>query len=520
MFKTVALTTMTALALLAAPAMADPRPTTASEVRAAYQLAACDPAGTTPADAAVATQLNSTLQAKMRGYMSAYRVSCARMVVKAARDRGLDLRAAVIAITTTIVETSVQNISEEVDHDSLGLFQQRASWGSRAQRLNPVWATNAFLDKMLRLYPGNSWQTAPIGDVCQAVQVSAYPSRYQTQAADAQLIVNALLPYTGGGGGQEADDTTGEAVDFDGDRKPDLLGTTADGTLRLYRGTGTAGRPSVDGGTTIGSGWNGINRITVADIDNDGKNDLIGRDTDGGLRAYLNQGGADFSAPPVTIGTGWHIITRVVTGDFNNDNKTDLLGQTSDGTLYAYLNTGSPGAPNITTRVLVGTGWNVITRLLVADMDNDGKTDLIGQATDGALYAYLNTGAPNFANRVPIGTGWNTVGLVSTTDIDGDRKTDLLARASDGNLYAYLNKGTTGAPDITTTRQIGTGWHTINRLTLADMDNDGRTDITARFTDGTLNTYLAKGNPGTPDITTTHTIGSGWHTITRLAVVN
>ncbi|MFG1946726.1 FG-GAP-like repeat-containing protein [Nonomuraea sp. NPDC048826] len=318
----------------------------------------------------------------------------------------------------------------------------------------------------------------------------------------------------------EADDTTGEAVDFDGDRKPDLLGTTADGTLRLYRGTGTAGRPSVDGGTTIGSGWNGINRITVADIDNDGKTDLVGRDTDGGLRAYLNQGNADFSAPPVTIGTGWHIITRVVTGDFNNDNKTDLLGQTSDGTLYAYLNTGSPGAPNITTRVLVGTGWNVITRLLVADIDNDGKTDLVGQATDGALYAYLNTGAPNFANRVPIGTGWNTVGLVSTTDIDGDRKTDLLARASDGNLYAYLNKGTTGAPDITTTRQIGTGWHTINRLTLADMDNDGRTDITARFTDGTLNTYLAKGNAGAPDITTTHTIGSGWHTITRLAVVN
>src|SRR5690349_4826410 len=171
---------ITVLGLSAYPAMAaEPEP--AVRLNAAYQLAACDPNGTTSADAALATQLNSTLNAKMRGYMSAYRVSCARMVIKAVRDRGLAPRAAVIAIATTIVESSIQNISEEVDHDSLGLFQQRASWGTSAQRLNPTWATNAFLDKMIRLYPGDSWKTAPVGEVCQAVQVSAYPDRYQVQ---------------------------------------------------------------------------------------------------------------------------------------------------------------------------------------------------------------------------------------------------------------------------------------------------------------------------------------------------
>ncbi|PZG01952.1 hypothetical protein C1J01_47725, partial [Nonomuraea aridisoli] len=134
----------------------------------------------------------------MRGYMSAYRVSCARMVIKATHDRGLDPRAAVIAIATTIVESSIQNISEEVDHDSLGLFQQRASWGTASQRLNPTWATNAFLDKMIRLYPNNSWRTAPVGEVAQAVQVSAYPDRYQVQAGDAQILVNTILPYVSG----------------------------------------------------------------------------------------------------------------------------------------------------------------------------------------------------------------------------------------------------------------------------------------------------------------------------------
>lgn len=333
-------------------------------------------------------------------------------------------------------------------------------------------------------------------------------------------IVGYSSPVGAVTGPDEAEDTTGEAVDFDGDRKPDLLGTTADGTLRVYRGTGTVGQPSVDAGTTIGSGWNSITRITVADIDNDGKTDLVGRGADGGLYAYLNKGPADFSGARVTIGSGWQGVTRVVTGDFNGDRKTDLLGQGSDGTLYAYLNTGTPGAPDISTKVLVGTGWDGIARVLVADIDNDGTTDLVGQSSDGTLYAYLNTGAPNFANRVQIGTGWNGVGLVSTVDIDGDGKTDLLARSADGNLFAYLNKGAAGAPNISDRRQIGTGWHVVDRLTLADMDGDGRSDVVGRFTDGTLKAYLAKGAAGAPDISSTFTIGSGWQGITRLAVVN
>ncbi|MEO3876781.1 hypothetical protein ABGB18_49225, partial [Nonomuraea sp. B12E4] len=178
------------------PALADPVPITA----AAYQLAPCDPRGTTALDASLAARLNNTLNAKMRGYMDAYRVSCARMVIKAVRDRGLDARAAAIAITTVIVESSIQNISEKVDHTSLGLFQQLDSWGSDRNRLDPTWATNAFLNKMLRLYPNDRWKTAPIGEVCQAVQVSGYPERYPEQAGDGQIIANTIWPYVNGGG--------------------------------------------------------------------------------------------------------------------------------------------------------------------------------------------------------------------------------------------------------------------------------------------------------------------------------
>jgi hypothetical protein len=166
------------------------------DVTAQLETVPCDPGGTTASDAAIATQLNGQLTGRLANAMTASRVSCARMVVGATRDRGLASRAAVIAITTTIVETNIQNVSVAVDHDSLGLFQQRASWGSEAQRLDPVWATNAFLDKMMREYPNNGWMTAPIGEVCQKVQQSAIASRYQPEAADAQRIVDALWSIT------------------------------------------------------------------------------------------------------------------------------------------------------------------------------------------------------------------------------------------------------------------------------------------------------------------------------------
>ena len=45
---------------------------------------------------------------------------------------------------------------------------------------------------MLQKYPRSSWMPLPIGRVCQRVQVSAYPDRYQHEVADARTIVFAL----------------------------------------------------------------------------------------------------------------------------------------------------------------------------------------------------------------------------------------------------------------------------------------------------------------------------------------
>jgi hypothetical protein len=151
----------------------------------------CDPKGVPTSDGWNAGQLAPGLNGTMRGSLTAYRMSCARVVTETIRARGFPSRAAEIAMATIIVEARMDNL-DGGDGSSVGLFQQTKSSYPNINRNDPVAATNAFLDEMLRVYPDGSWQTRPIGEVCQGIQRSAFPARYQPQAADGIRIAAAV----------------------------------------------------------------------------------------------------------------------------------------------------------------------------------------------------------------------------------------------------------------------------------------------------------------------------------------
>jgi Repeat of unknown function (DUF346) len=87
------------------------------------------------------------------------------------------------------VESHMNNLACG-DKDSLGVFQQRDSWGTAEQRLNVAWATNAFLDQAIPTDINHPEYSA--GQLAQAVQRSAFPDRYdQAQAKANELIARA-----------------------------------------------------------------------------------------------------------------------------------------------------------------------------------------------------------------------------------------------------------------------------------------------------------------------------------------
>lgn len=106
-------------------------------------------------------------------------------VVAATADARLGPQAAATALMTALTESGLRVLANPhdpggasfpnqgigYDHDSLGLFQQRPSWGTAAARMDPVASTNLFLDA-LEAHPG--WRTEPPWQVAQDVQRSAF----------------------------------------------------------------------------------------------------------------------------------------------------------------------------------------------------------------------------------------------------------------------------------------------------------------------------------------------------------
>ncbi|MDG4786960.1 hypothetical protein O7626_13645 [Micromonospora sp. WMMD1102] len=121
--------------------------------------------------------------------LSAEQADNVRAIVKATKKAGMDERAAVIAVGTSLQESKLENLGhlgDRNDHDSQGLFQQRPSsgWGSVEQITDPEYATTAFLKGLAQV---DGWRDLPLTVAAQKVQVSAFPQAYaqwEDQAAD------------------------------------------------------------------------------------------------------------------------------------------------------------------------------------------------------------------------------------------------------------------------------------------------------------------------------------------------
>lgn len=118
----------------------------------------------------------------------------AALITTIAVRRELPARAASIAIATAMQESKLRNL-EYGDRDSLGLFQQRPSqgWGTADQVLDPVYAANAFYDRLVKI---DGFESMSITKVAQRIQRSAFPQAYAQHEPQARILASALSGYS------------------------------------------------------------------------------------------------------------------------------------------------------------------------------------------------------------------------------------------------------------------------------------------------------------------------------------
>lgn len=279
------------------------------------------------------------------------------------------------------------------------------------------------------------------------------------------------------------------AGDMDGDGKLDLVITDRLG-VSILKGSGNNNgdfsafiRPVL----ADASDW-GAHNPMLADLNHDGKLDIVVGVYDSG-----NFGGTHYFEVLQNVGLGFFILTsqyevtysglaahsttrEAQLADMDGDGKIDLVfvDQVVGASVSWMKGTGSGGFAPQASLLGVGAGVGAISDFEVADVDGDGKMDLLMQnyygqgvwMAKGVGNGIFLPSAKLFATGIS-GGGGRDMGRIIISDVNGDGRLDVI---SDG--YVGLQQA-----NHSFVLNEHMGYSVTRMLAAIDLNRDGRADL-------------------------------------------
>jgi hypothetical protein len=313
---------------------------------------------------------------------------------------------------------------------------------------------------------------------------------------------------------------------------------------------------------SYGSGGSDAGSVAVADLNGDGKLDIVVAnacadasspcDTTGSVGVLLGNGDGTFKTA-VAYGSGGYSAccgpTWVAVADVNGDGKPDIVvtNACNINTLDCGNDTGS-GTGTGTVGVLLGNGDGTFQTavtyssggypagfLAIADLNGDGKPDLlvVNQCdNDESLLCFdgksssligvlLNNGDGTFQTAVTYETGGTDAGSLAIADVNGDGNPDIVAAIGctpfgalcDGaDVNVLLGNGDGTFQFAVGYNSGGDGSSFAESVAVADLNGDGKLDIVSA--EDQLGVLLGNGD-GTFQTAVDYNSGgsAGWVTI-------
>ena len=275
--------------------------------------------------------------------------------------------------------------------------------------------------------------------------------------------------------------TSVAAADLNGDGKTDLVVTnynTDTVTVLIGHGDGTFAE-----GVNYATG-DRPRSVAVADVNGDGIADLIVSDSS------LVSSGSSFINRSVSVLLGNQDGTfqaaqsygnynydhpAIAVGDLNGDGHPDLVQTANSGVGLVYVMLGSSngnGTFNSVSSYFVGSGAYSVA---IADLNGDGAPDIVTTGYSSNLVSVLiGQGNGSFNSSTLYGTGANPVS-VAVGDVNGDGRLDIVtANYGNNTVSVLLNNGEGGFAPQTS---YLAGVSSPGAVALTDIDGDGKLDI-------------------------------------------
>jgi hypothetical protein len=218
-------------------------------------------------------------------------------------------------------------------------------------------------------------------------------------------------------------------------------------------------------------GEGGAHDLLVVDVDADGRPDVIATDKQG-VTLFASQGGFSFRASRLLERPG----EGLAAADLDGDGDVDLLYSN----LWLKNEADSSGRKWIPQ--VLAPDWPADTRIQVADMDSDGRDDVVLAASEGA-HGLAWFSKPAGAAEWPWTRHWiETRRLTGThslrvADVNADGRPDVLA----------AEMHTSPSKRVLLFLQTSDGWgrirlatHGSHNMVAADFDRDGRIDFAGK----------------------------------------
>lgn len=252
--------------------------------------------------------------------------------------------------------------------------------------------------------------------------------------------------------------------DVDGDSRTELVVATGDGydgILQVYDGATLALKRQ-------SSSYNGnfFSALAIGDVDNDGRIEIVagqGRAHTGAQGVYLIVfDGATLQEKwrSVDLGNAWGKIYAIKLADLDGDGRQEIIASTTESRLVIF------DGGNHTLKLMIESPARALE---VADIDGDGGSEVLVGRTDGKIDVF--DGSSYILKKTVSTFGTAAVDALRVEDLDGDGSSEWLIAS--GGVLSVLEAEQLQWRSGNLGSNLGLG----NHLEVKDTDGDGRKEI-------------------------------------------